>query len=78
MPNLYFLRIGDDSLEEAIPFQSRQGAIRRYSIVARELASYGQEIEASVHVAPSRSLVGEYPDWVLQLGPRGGVQVHQA
>lgn len=78
MLNLYFLRLGSDSLEEAIPFQSRQGAVRRFSIVARELASYGQEIEASIHVAPTRSLVGEYPDWVLQLGPRGGVQVHRA
>lgn len=78
MSNLYFLRIGDDSLEEAKAFRSRTDAVRHYTCVARDLARYGQDIDASIHVAPSRSLVGEYPDWVLQLGPRGGIQVQRA
>lgn len=78
LPRLYFLRIDNDYLEDAKAFQTRQGAIRRFSIVARELAQYGQECVASIHIAPTRDTLVEYPEWVLSLGPRGGVRIERA
>ena len=78
MTNLYFLRIDNDHLEDSTAFQSRQGAVRRFLIVARELARYGQECSASIHVAKNKDALNEYPDWVLALGPRGGAQIERA
>lgn len=74
----FFLRLGADALEDAVPFRTRAGALRGFQRVAEELAEYGQELEASVHVAPDRESVDEYPDYVLALGPRGGVRVERA
>jgi hypothetical protein len=74
----YFLRLGSDDLEQARPYRTRAAAVAAYSYAARELARYGQELDASVHLAPSRSDLVEYPDLVLSLGPRGGVQVARA
>ena len=78
MKNLYFLRIGDDALEAARAYQTKAGAIAAYGRVARELWSYGQEIDATIHLAQRPADVAEYPDFVLSLGPRGGVNVSGA
>lgn len=75
MKDLYFLRIGDDALEEARAYQTKAGAIAAYGRVARELWSHGQEIDATIHLAQRPADVAEYPDFVLSLGPRGGVNV---
>ena len=73
----WFLRIGDDSLDEAKKYSTKETAVWKYKQVAQELAQYGQEISASVHQACTRNLIDEYPDYVLALGPRGGVQVQK-
>jgi hypothetical protein len=78
MRNKFFLRVGADSLDRAIAYRSRAAAIAAFRAVAGELDRYGQSIEATVHIAPSRDLVDEYPDFVLSLGPRGGVRVDRA
>lgn len=78
MKKLFFLRIGNDFLEEASPFSSLRDAVQEYRAVAQELAGFDQRIEATVHIAPDRKSVAEYPDYVLALGPRGGVQLQGA
>ena len=72
---MYFLRIGDDHLEQAVPFKTKSAALDYFRSVAEHLIRFDQQIEASVHVAPDRDQVVEYPDWILSLGPRGGLQV---
>jgi len=73
-----YLRIGDDYLEDAKRFASVRAACAHFRGVAEELDRYGQQIEASIHLAPSRDDVAEYPDFVLSLGPRGGLRVERA
>ena len=72
---MYFLRIGDDPLEQAVRFKTKSAALDYFRSVAEHLIRFEQQIEASIHVAPDREQVVEYPDWVLSLGPRGGLQV---
>ena len=74
----FFLRMGADYLEEARGFVTKSGAVDHYRAVAQELAGFGQEIEGSIHIAPDREALAEYPDYVLALGPRGGVRVERA
>jgi hypothetical protein len=74
----WFLRLGADSVEEALLFRTRIAAIHKYQRVAQELERYGQELSASLHRAPDRNTLNEYPDYVLALGPRGGVSVERA
>jgi len=78
MKNLYFLRIDNDALEDARAYQTLAGAKRAFRIVASELWRYGQTCSASVHIAPRLSNAVEYPDYVLTLGERGGLQVERA
>jgi hypothetical protein len=78
MKNLYFLRIGEDYLDDARAYRTKRGAVAAYGRVARELDQYGQTIEASIHIAPRPADAVEYPDFVLSLGPRGGVRVESA
>lgn len=75
MKDRYFLRMGSDYLEDAKPYRSKRAAVDAFADTARELARYDQRIEASVHIAPTMAEVVEYPDFVLSLGPRGGVRV---
>lgn len=78
MKTRYFLRLGDDSLDLARPYRTRAAALAAFAEVARELDRYGQSIAATVHLAAARDELAEYPDFVLNLGPRGGVQVQRA
>jgi hypothetical protein len=78
MKDRFYLRIGDDTLEEAAGFLTRAAAVREFQIVATELWGFGQRLEATLHRAPDREHVAEYPDWVLSIGPRGGVVVDRA
>ena len=70
----WFLRLGSDYLEDSLCFQTRTAAEHKFQRVAQELERYGQELEASLHRAPNRATLNEYPDYVLALGPRGGVK----
>ena len=74
----YYLRLGADDLDQARRYRTRAAAVAAYGYAARELAEYGQAIDASVHIAPSRADLVEYPDLVLSLGPRGGIRVERA
>jgi hypothetical protein len=78
MRNKFFLRLGADFFDRAIAYRSRAAAIEAFRAVARELDRYGQSIDATVHIAPDRDSVDEYPDFVLSLGTRGGVRVDRA
>ena len=74
----WVLRLGSDYLEDALLFQTKTAALHKYQRVAQELERYGQELDASLHRAPNRDTLDEYPDYVLALGPRGGVNVERA
>jgi len=78
MSALYFLRLGSDDLDQARPYRTRAAAIAAYGYDAHDLAEYGQALDGSIHLAPSRAELVEYPDLVLSLGPRGGVRVERA
>ena len=78
MARRYFLRLGSDDLDQARPYRTRAAAVAAYGHAARELARYGQALDGSVHLAPSRAELAEYPDLVLSLGPRGGLRVGRA
>ncbi len=78
MKTRYFLRLGSDELELARPYRTRADALAAFLADARELARYGQDLAATVHLAPSRAELAEYPDLVLSLGPRGGLRVELA
>jgi len=74
----YYLRLGSDDLDQARRYRTRAATVAAYAYAARELAQYGQDLAASVHQAPSRAELDEYPDLVLSLGPRGGLRVERA
>lgn len=78
MKDRFYLRMGSDTLEESQGFLTRAAAVREFQIVATELWNFGQRLEASIHKAPDREHLGEYPDWVLSIGPRGGVVIDRA
>lgn len=78
LPNLYFLRIDNDYLEDAKAFNTKTGAVAYFRRTAQELAQYGQECSATIHIAPRPDDVAEYPDFVLSLGSRGGVHIERA
>lgn len=69
-----YLRIGNDTTEQAACHLTKASAIAEFAEAARELARYDQRIEASLHYAPSRVEIDDYPDFVLSLGPRGGIR----
>lgn len=73
----YWLIAGSDSFFDAEPHETKKDAVNAYKWAAQELAEYGQELEASIHVADSWENIAEYPDYVLYLGPRGGVRVEK-
>jgi hypothetical protein len=73
-----YLRIGDDDLNKAERCNSIRQACNRFRFVAEELANYGQAIDATIHRAEKRNECVEYPDYVLSLGPRGGVKCEKS
>lgn len=73
-----WLRLGDDCLDDARRYPSRTAAVVAFREIAQELWRYGQRIEATVHLAATRGELAEYPDWVLSVGPRGGVVIDAA
>lgn len=74
----YFLRIGDDSLDDVIECRTLKDARLEYADVALELDRYGQKISASVHIAERADDCAEYPDYILELGPRCGINCQRA
>lgn len=74
----YFLRMGDDYLDQAVKYSSKAGAIDAFRETSDELDRFGQSITASIHIADTMGEVVEYPDFVLERGPKGGVKVERA
>jgi hypothetical protein len=74
----YYLCLGNDTLDRAERCETVRDAILTYREVAEELSSYGQRLDATVHKAAKRSECDEYPDYVLSMGPRGGVRCERA
>lgn len=70
----YYLRVGGDTLEQAERHRTKGDAVAAYAEAALELDRYGQKIEASIHISDRLADIDEYPDFVLSLGPRGGVR----
>lgn len=70
----YWLRMGDDYLDRAAPYGAKREALAVFQDAAQDVARFGQKLEGSIHLAPSREELAEYPDFVLTLGPRGGLQ----
>ena len=72
-----YLRVGNDTLEQCGEFATQKAAIAEFEIIARELDRYGQKIEASLHFAPNRDSIEEYPDRVLSLTTRSAIKVER-
>lgn len=73
-----YLRMGNGYLADAVGYPSKTAAIAAFAATARELARFGQSIEATVHMVAPGEHPDEYPDFVLSVGPRGGVKVERA
>jgi hypothetical protein len=69
-----FLCFAGDPLDGATRCLSLTDALIEFHTVAKELNRFGQSIEASIHIAPTRKDIAEYPDYVLSLGPKGGIK----
>lgn len=68
-----------DAQEDARFYRSIADARAAYEKAARELARYGQAHSASLHfVACEADEWAEYPDRLLELGPRGGLRMVRA
>lgn len=63
--------MGDDALADAEHCKSLAVARASYMTAARELDRYGQKITATLHIASSLAAAAKYPDYLLELGPRG-------
>lgn len=75
----YYLRMGSDLLEDATRFATKAAAIAEFRSTNEELDRFGNTpLEASIHLATSKADLAEYPDFVLSMGPRGGVKVERA
>lgn len=73
-----YLRYPDVHLQHAQVFRSVAATCRAFKRTADELGRFGQTIEASIHIAKNRSELVEYPDYVLSVGPRGGLKKERA
>lgn len=74
----YFLHHQGDTAPERTAYPTKRAAIDAYAQTAWELDRYGQRHEATLHRAPDYDSVAEYPDFVLTLGPRGGIRCERA
>lgn len=72
-----FLCFAGEYLEGAQKCRSIEFAKGEFMAAATELDRFGQRIEATIHIAPRRAEIAEYPDFVLSLGPRGGLKIER-
>ena len=70
----YYLCIGVDTLDEACRYATKKDALSTFRDVAEGQARFGRDVQGTIHMADRRSEVVEDPDWVLSLGPRGGLR----
>lgn len=75
----YYLRIGNDYLDDAVKHTTKADAIASFRDTNDELDRFGNTpLDGSLHIADSKDDLTEYPDFVLSMGPRGGVKVERA
>lgn len=74
----FWLCLERDALEQSSPHASLKLARDEFERYAQPLERIGQMLTASVHLAPTRKEIAEYPDFVLSVGPRGGIKVERA
>lgn len=74
----YYLCLGDDSLDVAARHVTLRDAVATFRVIADDLGRIGQRIQATVHIAAKRSECDEFPDYILYVGPRGGVRCERA
>ena len=77
-----YIRFDNQYLEDAELCDSITEAKRYFADTARDLGRYyGQKVTASLHLYDRRVTEGkhcqEYPDFLLSVGPRGGVRVER-
>lgn len=73
-----YLRVDTDPLECAQRYASKAAATRAYAECAHNLNRFGQRVGATLHYGDSLDELYEYPDFVLSLGPRGGIRCERA
>jgi len=73
----YFLRIGNEDLEDVEGFPSEERAVAEFTKIARGLLPYGQKVEGSIYIADLLDAF-PYPDFVLSLDPLDEVCVEPA
>lgn len=76
-----YIRFNSDYLEDAEFCESVKAARDYFQSVAAELNGFGQSVEATIHVY-DRSVEDsprcqEYPDYILGIGPRGGIRMER-
>lgn len=81
-----FLRIGNDTLDDAQACDSIRYAVDEYGAYAEDVLRFDETCaDASIHIPDNdkasvaarpdpRMRLSEYPDYVLDVGPRGGVR----
>ena len=78
VPRAYWLRLEDEELGAGsnAPYRFKRDAVDAFAEVARKLARFDQAISGAIHIAsPNGEDLAEYPDFVLSIGPRGGIKV---
>jgi len=74
MSTVCYLRMNNDALADAEHSNSIATARAKFKEAAKQLDGYGQKITATLHVASSMAAAVEYPDYLLELGSRGGLK----
>lgn len=71
----YYLRVGNDTLEDRLSvFSTKKAAVDEYRAIVEEIMSFGnQPPGASIHMAETKRDLVEYPDFILSVGARGGI-----
>ncbi|MGX5873007.1 hypothetical protein MJ547_04495, partial [Burkholderia gladioli] len=75
----FYLRMGSDYLTDAVKHTTKADAVAAFRETNDELDRFGNTpLDGSIHIATSMDDLAEYPDFVLSMGPRGGVKVDRA
>lgn len=79
LPTLVFLLIGHEHFADVKPFFSKAAAIADYREYLDQCDRFGNTPDAAcIHISSDYENVQDYPDYILEPGPRGGVKVEVA
>jgi hypothetical protein len=85
-----YLRIGGDSIEDSSPCESISDAVGEYRRYVEDVLRFQDTAdEAAIHIPDNdkgsvaarpnpRDRLCDYPDYVLSVGPRGGIRKERA